>query len=58
MNSPAEIPMKRWRLEMAEKLGISGGNLNHLIYRGKIKLPQVRRVNSRVIFVKVEPHAD
>ena len=43
---------------MAEKLGISGGNLNHLIYRGKIKLPQVRRVNSRVIFVKVEPHAD
>ena len=47
-----EIPYKVWLIEKAEPLGISIGAMHNRIWRGLIPKPQMRKVNSRVIFVK------
>jgi hypothetical protein len=49
---PGEIHFKEWRANMAEKLNKSPHAVEMMIWRGKIKVPETRRVNKHVIFVK------
>jgi hypothetical protein len=53
-----EIPFKQWRLDEAERLGISEQSLINRLYgqkgqRTRIPMPKIRRVNQRVLFVIV-----
>lgn len=54
-NSALEIPFKQWRIEEAQRLGISVSTLNMRLSRGTVPYPPVRRVNKRIVFVKVKP---
>lgn len=47
-----ETPFKQWREDRGKELGISGMAYWHLIYKGMVPMPKMRRVNKRVIFVK------
>lgn len=49
-----EVPLKIWIQEQAEKFGVSTTAIHMKILRGKMPRPPMRRVNKRVIFVRVE----
>lgn len=48
-----EIPFCKWKEQVAEYLKISVGRVNNMLSEKKLKYPPVRRVNKRVIFVKL-----
>ena len=48
-----EIPLKQWIALQAELRGRSTGAIENMLSRGQIPYPEVRRVNSRVVFVKI-----
>lgn len=50
---PGEIPFKQWLAETAERLKINPRALSMRLRRGTVKYPEMRRVGSRIIFVKV-----
>lgn len=47
-----EIPFKQWLLEQAQAAGVSPATIYDRLRTGKMKWPKVRRVNSRVIWVR------
>lgn len=52
------VPFKQWRAEQAENLGISVSSFNNRLYgqkgqRSRVRMPKLRRINARVIFVIV-----
>lgn len=49
----AEIPMKQWRIEQAQRLNITEACFRTMLYTRKYPYPKVRRVNKMVVFVKV-----
>jgi hypothetical protein len=54
VNKTHEITMKRWRMEEAERAGITPNGVAARLYRHKKYTDlKVRRVNQRVVFVKV-----
>lgn len=53
MKAPVEIPMKQWRMEQAEREGCCENNIALRLARGKYPDLKIRRVNKRVVFVKI-----
>ena len=49
---PGEITMKQWRLSAAARLGVTPVTIAKWLSQGKFKSLKIRRINSRVIFVK------
>jgi hypothetical protein len=49
----SEIPLKTWLYDEAQRLGISPVGVHHRLQRGHYPKLKLRRVNPRVIFVKV-----
>jgi hypothetical protein len=50
---PGEISMKNWRDEEARRRGVTPNVIAQWLSLGKIPYPPHRRVNPRVVFVKV-----
>lgn len=50
---PGEIPLKQWVAEQALKLDLTSGAIWQRLARKKIPLPPLRRVNQRVVFVRM-----
>lgn len=48
-----EIPLKQWVHQKAAELGITPKAVYQRIYRGKLKTPPLRRVNSTVVYVQL-----
>jgi hypothetical protein len=48
-----EIPLKQWVHQKAAEFGITPRAVYGRIYRGKLKTPPLRRVNSIVVYVKL-----
>jgi hypothetical protein len=48
-----EIPIKQWFMEQAQSCGLSERCFINHYYQGKVKKPELRRVNKRVVLVKV-----
>jgi len=49
---PGAIPMKQWRLEQANKLGVPVSTVINRLYDSKvIPYPRVVRINTRVVLV-------
>lgn len=51
---PSEIPLKQWVAEQALKLDLTPGAIWQRLTRKTIPEPPLRRVNQRVVFVRVE----
>lgn len=49
---PGEMQLKVWLIEEAQRLGVSENSVRHRFSDGKYPDLKVRRVNSRVIFVR------
>ena len=49
-----EIYMKQWRLTEMERTGLSIGGVYRRLANGKYPQVRVRKVNPRVVFVRVE----
>jgi hypothetical protein len=47
--------MKRWRMEQAEREGCCENNICAKLSKGAYPNLKIRRVNKRVVFVKLEP---
>ena len=47
----AMMPLKVWLMEEASRLRCSKHALEMRIWRGKTRLPRLKRINSRVIMV-------
>lgn len=50
-----EIPLKQWRYEEGLRQGVSENAVAKQISRHRIKCPNMRRVNKRVIYVTPNP---
>lgn len=50
---PGEITFKQWVMMKAEEFGITLESAYDRFYHGRLKCPNKRVVNSRVIFVKI-----
>ncbi len=50
-----ELPMKEWVAREAERLGKKPAAVIMRLARGKYPGLKIRRVNSRVVFVEIEP---
>ena len=48
-----EIPMKQWRFDQAKREGRSENNIAQRLGKGLYPNLKVRRVNKRVVFVKI-----
>jgi len=48
---PSAVPLKAWRIESAQRLGLKEGTFNNRLYRGKIPYPKVKALNQREIYV-------
>jgi hypothetical protein len=52
------IPFKVWKLDAAQKAGLTLHNFEVRIWRGVVETPPLLRINSRVIFAKVSDEED
>ena len=53
-NQPSiEMSFIRWREQQAERLGIPTHTFEMRLYRGIYPMPPMRRVNARVVYVKL-----
>jgi hypothetical protein len=50
---PNEMTAKRWRFQIAQRLGIAHNSVYRLIARCELQRPKMRVVNQRVKFVIV-----
>jgi hypothetical protein len=53
---PKEIPLKEWVAEEAIREGVTINAIHFRIKRGHYKTLELRRVNPRVVYVKVNNH--
>jgi len=58
MKTPTEVPMKQWRMEQAVREGCSESHVSMRLAAGAYPNLKIRRVNARVVFVKVEPRGN
>lgn len=49
------VPFKQWKMDLADKLGITLCALEMRLCVGTLAYPTTLRLNKRVIYVKVKP---
>jgi hypothetical protein len=50
---PQEIPLKQWFCEQAKEAGLSVAGIITRYYKGRLPPPSLRRVNKRVVYVRL-----